>query len=48
MSNIKNRTMFEGDNLDILRGINSESIDLIYFELSDLFSSWFFTSSTAG
>ena len=48
MSNIKNRTMFEGHNLDILRGINSESIDLIYFELSDLFSPWFFTSSVTG
>ena len=32
MSNIKNRTIFEGDNLDILRGINSESVDLIYLD----------------
>ncbi len=27
---IQNRTLFIGDNLDILRGINSESVDLIY------------------
>lgn len=26
------RTVFEGDNLDVLRGINSESIDLIYLD----------------
>ena len=32
MTNIKNRTIFEADNLDILRGINSESIDLIYLD----------------
>ena len=30
--NIKNRTIFEGDNLDVLRGINSDSIDLIYLD----------------
>ncbi|MYA62778.1 MAG: hypothetical protein F4X94_09430 [Dehalococcoidia bacterium] len=29
-SNIRNRTLFIGDNLDFLRGINSESVDLIY------------------
>ena len=29
-SNIKNRTIFLGDNLDFLRGINSECVDLIY------------------
>ena len=29
---IKNRTIFEGDNLDVLRGMNSESIDLIYLD----------------
>ncbi|MBF2754320.1 MAG: hypothetical protein ISN29_03555, partial [Gammaproteobacteria bacterium AqS3] len=27
--NWKNRTLFHGDNLDILRGMNSESVDLI-------------------
>lgn len=27
--NVKNRTIFEGDNLDILRGLDSETIDLI-------------------
>ena len=27
--NVTNRTLFHGDNLDFLRGINSESIDLI-------------------
>lgn len=30
--NVKNRTIFEGDNLNILRGINSESVDLIYLD----------------
>ena len=30
--NVKNRTIFTGDNLDILRGINSNSIDLIYLD----------------
>ena len=30
--NIKNRTIFEGDNLDVLRGINSDSVDLIYLD----------------
>ena len=30
--NIKNRTIFKGDNLDILRGINSESVDLVYLD----------------
>ena len=30
--NVSNRTIFEGDNLDILRGMNSEMIDLIYLD----------------
>ena len=30
--NVKNQTVFEGDNLDILRGLDSETIDLIYFD----------------
>ena len=30
--NIKNRTIFCRDNLDILRGINSNSVDLIYLD----------------
>ena len=30
--NWKNRTMFTGDNLDIMRGMNSESVDLIYLD----------------
>lgn len=30
--NVKNRTIFEGDNLDILRGFDSETIDLIYLD----------------
>ena len=30
--NVSNRTIFEGDNLDILRGIDSETIDLIYLD----------------
>jgi len=29
---IKNRTIFTGDNLDILRGMDSQSIDLIYLD----------------
>lgn len=29
---IKNRTIFTGDNLDILRGMDSESIDLVYLD----------------
>lgn len=32
MSQIKNRTIFEGDNLPILRGIDPECIDLIYLD----------------
>ena len=31
-SNFKNRTMWTGDNLDIMRGMNSSSIDLIYLD----------------
>ena len=30
--NVENRTIFEGDNLNILRGIDSETIDLIYLD----------------
>ncbi len=30
--NVPNRTIFTGDNLDVLRGINSDSIDLIYLD----------------
>lgn len=30
--NIQNRTIFEGDNLPILRGIEPECIDLIYLD----------------
>ena len=30
--NTQNRTIFEGDNLDILRGLDSETIDLIYLD----------------
>lgn len=30
--NIDNRTIFCHDNLDVLRGINSECIDLIYLD----------------
>ena len=32
MGNWKNRTMWTGDNLDIMRGMNSESVDLIYLD----------------
>ena len=30
--NWANRTIFEGDNLDILRGMNSASVDLVYLD----------------
>ena len=30
--NVKNRTLFFADNLDIMRGIDSETIDLIYLD----------------
>ena len=30
--NIENRTLFTADNLDVLRGMNSESVDLIYLD----------------
>ena len=30
--NWRNRTMWTGDNLDIMRGMNSESVDLIYLD----------------
>ena len=30
--NVKSRTMFTGDNLFVLRGIDSESVDLIYLD----------------
>ncbi len=30
--NWKNRTIWTGDNLDIMRGMNSESVDLIYLD----------------
>jgi len=30
--NVPNRTIFCKDNLDVMRGINSQSIDLIYLD----------------
>lgn len=35
--NVRNRTIFEGDNLDVMRGINDGCVDLIY--LDPLFNS---------
>ena len=32
MTNFANRTIWTGDNLDILRGLNSASVDLIYLD----------------
>ena len=32
MTNFADRTIWTGDNLDILRGINSASVDLIYLD----------------
>ena len=31
-ANFKNRTLWAGDNLDVMRGLNSESVDLIYLD----------------
>ena len=41
-ANFANRTIWTGDNLDILRGMNSECVDLVYLDppfnsKSDLF-----------
>ena len=30
--NVPSRTIFIGDNLDILRGVNAECVDLIYLD----------------
>ena len=30
--NWENRTLWTGDNLDVLRGMNSECVDLIYLD----------------
>ena len=32
MTNFADKTIWTGDNLDILRGLNSESVDLIYLD----------------
>ena len=32
MTNFADRTIWTGDNLDILRGLNSASVDLIYLD----------------
>ena len=32
MTNFANRTIWTGDNRDILRGLNSASVDLIYLD----------------
>ena len=32
MTNFSDRTIWTGDNLDILRGLNSVSVDLIYLD----------------
>ena len=31
-TNWKNRTLWTGDNLDIMRGMNSETVDLVYLD----------------
>ena len=31
-TNFANRTVWTGDNLNILRGLNSETVDLIYLD----------------
>ncbi len=30
--NVPNRTIFEGDNLDVMRGMNDGCVDLIYLD----------------
>ena len=30
--NVKNRTLFTGDNLDVMRGMNAQCVDLIYLD----------------
>ena len=32
MTNFADRTIWTGDNMDILRGLNSASVDLIYLD----------------
>ena len=32
MSNVANRTIFIRDNLEVMRGVNSASVDLIYLD----------------
>ena len=32
--NFRNRTLWTGDNLDVMRGLNSETVDLIYLEFA--------------
>ena len=32
MKNFKNQTIWIGDNLEVMRGISSKSIDLIYLD----------------
>lgn len=34
VANWQNRTLWTGDNLDIMRGMNSSSVDLIYLDPS--------------
>ena len=40
-ANFVDKTIWTGDNLDILRGLNSESVDLIYLD-----PPWFTVSSS--
>ncbi len=42
--NVANYTIFEGDNLDIVRGFNSASVDLIYLATMCP-STWHFNSA---
>ena len=30
--NVENRTIFEGDNLHVLRGLDTDTVDLIYLD----------------
>ena len=48
MTNFANRTIWTGDNLDIMRGINSASVDLIYLDPPFSSNSYFNTYVGSG
>ena len=38
--NFVNRTIWTGDNLDVMRGMNSDSVDLIYLDSPAVSMAW--------